>query len=468
MTVELLLGDCLETLKTLPDCSVQTCVTSPPYFGLRDYGVEGQIGLEETPEAYVAKLVAVFREVRRVLKDDGTLWLVIGDSYTPQSTHKAAPGTRGGFNSRSHDLKDRIDIPAYGKQKDLMGIPWMVAFALRQPYYSGRIKSELDRIWLASIIDGEGCIFIHKRRAGQNNGQGYQRQNDSYSACIEVANTHESIVLHCKELTGQGSITHQDKETKSKYRNLRLYRWHLQSREAKELLREIYPFLIAKKKEARLALGCPSSGEEASATHIGLMQLHNGAETTIDYPEPASMFEKGFYLRSDVIWSKPNPMPESVTDRPTKSHEYIFLLTKSARYYYDADAIKEPSNCSGDPRAGYGRLHYRGKREGIAGTGNENFVLITETRNKRDVWTVTTKPYKEAHFATFPPDLIEPCILAGSRVGDTVLDPFNGSGTTGEVSIKHRRNYIGLELKPDYIELTKKRLAKVQPVLMET
>ena len=174
----------------------------------------------------------------------------------------------------------------------------------------------------------------------------------------------------------------------------------------------------------------------------------------------------GWWLRQDIIWAKRNPMPESVTDRCTKSHEYIFLLTKSARYYYDADAIKEPSNCSGDPRAGYGRLHYRGKREGIAGTGNENFVLITETRNKRDVWTVTTKPYKEAHFATFPPDLIEPCILAGSRPGDTVLDPFNGSGTTGEVAIKHHRNYIGCELNPEYIELTNRRLAKVQPTLI--
>ena len=302
--VTLHLGDCLETLKTLPDCSVQTCVTSPPYYGLRDYGVEGQIGLEESPEAYVAKLVAVFREVKRVLKDDGTVWLNLGDSY-------AGSGKGGQSEEKRSENWQPTYINkgmTYGlKPKDLIGIPWLVAFALRAD---------------------------------------------------------------------------------------------------------------------------------------------------------------GWWLRSDIIWAKPNPMPESVTDRPTKSHEYIFLLTKSARYYYDADAIKEPSNCSGDPRAGYGRLHYRGKREGIAGTGNENFVLITETRNKRDVWTVTTKPYKEAHFATFPPDLIEPCILAGSRPGDTVLDPFNGSGTTGEVAIKHHRNYIGCELNPEYIELTNRRLAKVQPTLI--
>jgi DNA modification methylase len=373
MNTKLLQGDCMETLKTLEAGSVQTCVTSPPYYGLRDYGtaawvggasdcdhtyakggrnpetssgqlsnrgtlfsqyekvckrcgavrVDSQIGLEETPEAYVEKLVCVFREVRRVLKDDGTLWLNLGDSYAG-SGGAGGDYNNGGLKEGQPRYKSNFDVNRakdrstdkwshplkYAgngiKPKDLIGIPWMVAFALRAD---------------------------------------------------------------------------------------------------------------------------------------------------------------GWYLRSDIIWHKPNPMPESVTDRPTKSHEYIFLLSKSAQYYYDAKAVAEPSTWAGDPRAGYGRLHYRGKREGQDGTGQENFVSITETRNKRSVWTIATQPYEGAHFATFPPKLIEPCILAGSREGDTVLDPFNGSGTTGAVAIKHHRNYIGCELNPDYIQLTNKRLSSVQPVL---
>lgn len=284
----------------------QTCVTSPPYYGLRNYGVDAQIGLEETPEEYVAQLVVVFREVKRVLKDSGTLWLNLGDSYCNTNGFARA--------SKEYQRQGRNDAPANDrnldalhnagyKTKDLLGIPWMVAFALRAD---------------------------------------------------------------------------------------------------------------------------------------------------------------GWYLRSDIIWAKPNPMPESVRDRPTKSHEYIFLLSKSQKYYYDADAIAEQAIHAQDPRAGYGRLHYRGKREGQEGTGQENFVSIKEKKNKRSVWTVTTKPYKGAHFATFNPALIEPCVLAGSAKGDYVLDPFNGSGTTGEVALKHGRKYLGSELNMNYIQLSKQRLEKVQ------
>ena len=284
MSAKILEGNVLETLKDLPACSVQCVVTSPPYYGLRDYGVEGQIGLEATPELYVENLVAVFREVWRVLKDDGTLWLNLGDSYNGNKNGNTNGTYANGVENKSkvYAKSDTFTKKLWSgaKTKDLLGIPWMVAFALRAD---------------------------------------------------------------------------------------------------------------------------------------------------------------GWYLRSDIIWAKPNPMPESVTDRPTKSHEYIFLLTKSARYFYDSAAIAEEAAYDG--------------RKGV------------RVRNKRDVWTVTTKPYKGAHFATFPPDLIDPCILAGSRPGDTVLDPFNGSGTTGAVSIKHGRNYIGCELNPDYIELTKKRLAQVQPTL---
>ena len=348
MKAKILEGNVLETLKDVPACSVQCVVTSPPYYGLRDYGVDGQIGLEETPEAYVEKLVQVFREVRRVLKDDGTLWLNLGDTYA---------GGKGQNARNDHNLEQRkaegrtmqrrettINIlktlPADNaamlrergiKPKDLIGIPWMVAFALRSD---------------------------------------------------------------------------------------------------------------------------------------------------------------GWYLRQDIIWNKPNPMPESMTDRCTKSHEYIFLLSKSKVYYFDQEAIKEPAaieslerlqrgvsdhhkNVNGapgqtphsmnKPRLNVKRGGFDGKTNAMP--GREAFRQFVEMRNKRSVWTVTTKPYKEAHFAVYPPDLIEPCILAGSREGDTVLDPFNGSGTTGEVSIRHNRFYIGCELNPDYVRLTKKRLSKVQPVL---
>jgi DNA modification methylase len=318
MTVEIKHGDCRQVLKTLPDCFVNCCVTSPPYWGLRDYGCAGQIGLEQTPEAYVAELVAVFREVKRVLRDDGTLWLNLGDSYARQagddSTKDVDSGLgRTGRTGKSDVLfKKGCNTPPAGlKPKDLVGIPWRVAFAL---------------------------------------------QSD------------------------------------------------------------------------------------------------------------------GWYLRQDIIWHKPNPMPESVTDRCTKAHEYIFLLSKSARYYYDADAIAEPAQY-GQEHAnkatswGTNRKHpnkanvadyaFKGDNHTCGKDDEGNF-----TRNKRSVWTVATQPYKEAHFATFPPALIRPMILAGCPAGGTVLDPFGGSGTTGEVSEMEGRNSILIELNPKYCELQKKRTAQ--------
>jgi len=382
---EILEGDCLETMKSIADGSIQTCVTSPPYFGLRDYGHDGQIGLEQSPEEYVSKLVEVFRQVKRVLRDDGTLWLNLGDSYN-------GSGGAGGDYAIGGLKEGQPKFPGRNignlKPKDLMGIPWLTAFALRAD---------------------------------------------------------------------------------------------------------------------------------------------------------------GWYLRSDIIWHKPNPMPESVSDRPTKSHEYIFLLSKSREYFYDADAIREPSESKWEDS------HYRYYREKGGVLGHKKSIVdgkkvgerrtpggYTNGRNKRSVWTVTTKPYAEAHFATFPPDLIEPCILAGTSahgccvecgspweriteshttfeggsgkagrtsedvnasgkwagvqygeniklgpvkhtktlgwqptctcnadvVPCTVLDPFCGSGTTGAVSLKHHRRFIGCELNPSYIELAKKRIEQMQPLLL--
>ena len=318
MGYEVKIGDCLESLRAMPDQSVHCCVTSPPYFGLRDYGVDGQIGLEDTPQAFVARLVEVFREVRRVLRDDGTLWLNLGDSYAAQrgGTHQPAETLAGGKGGKTTDgarvNRDRHDgynptrnAHAIGlKHKDLIGIPWRVAFALQ---------------------------------------------------------------------------------------------------------------------------------------------------------------EDGWYLRQEIIWHKPNPMPESVRDRCTKAHEQIFLLSKSPRYYFDSEAIKEPVAESSAARLAQPTLAQQAGSARVPGKTNGNMKAVGngETRNRRSVWTVTTKPFKGAHFATFPPDLIEPCILAGCPVGGTVLDPFGGSGTTAGVALKHGRSAILCELNPDYAAMIPDRVNKI-------
>lgn len=260
----ILKGDALHILRSLPSESVQCAVTSPPYWGLRDYNIEGQIGLEPTLPQFINRLVAVFNEVKRILKDDGVLWLNIGDGYTSGNRGWRAPDRK----NPARAMNVRPDTPEGLKPKDLLGVPWRMAFALQQD---------------------------------------------------------------------------------------------------------------------------------------------------------------GWYLRSDIIWNKPNAMPESVKDRPTRSHEYIFLLSKSEKYYYDNESIME--------------MNGRGRR------------------NRRTVWDICTQPFPESHFATFPPELIDPCILAGSRTGDYVLDPFFGSGTVGVICQKRRRKYIGIELHPDYFDMAVRRLS---------
>lgn len=315
-------GNCLDLLQRMGDKSVQTCITSPPYFGLRDYGHADQIGAEPTPDEFVATLVRVFREVRRVLRDDGTLWLNLGDSYARaggwSDNHGLSKDANGNVSKRGESgravsgftgevsVSQKL-VPGL-KQKDLIGIPWRVAFALQAD---------------------------------------------------------------------------------------------------------------------------------------------------------------GWLLRQDIIWQKPNPMPESVTDRCTKAHEYIFLLAKSQKYYFDAAAIKEPAvkkpqRMQADPETA------RAKSVGPHARGAEGFnhqyadperVWASDgLRNRRSVWTVTTRGFKGAHFATFPEALIEPCVLAGAPVGGVVLDPFMGAGTTGLVARKNGRNWIGCELNPDYAEMAMERI----------
>lgn len=350
-------GDWIEVLRTMPDESVNCVVTSPPYWGLRDYGVPGQLGLERTPEEYVAKMVEGFREIRRALRSDGTCWVNLGDSYC--STDKWGGGKNG--NTGKHTVDAGGDVPSWAcrskkepisgvKPKDLVGIPWMVAFALRAD---------------------------------------------------------------------------------------------------------------------------------------------------------------GWWLRQDIIWAKPNPMPESVTDRCTKSHEYIFLLTKSERYFYDAEAIKVPIKDTSaarliqDVESQRGSDRVPGKTNGtmkavrfggdkqcpdtrlqsgkewtpkMAGGGTsyknghsgyldkDGNPLCGIMANKKSVWHITTKGYSEAHFATFPPEIPETCIKAGCPEGGTVLDPFSGAGTTGLVATRLGRNYVGIELNAEYIAMSSNRITGDAPM----
>jgi DNA modification methylase len=302
-------ADVLDALKTMESETADTCITSPPYFGLRNYGVDGQIGMEESPEAYINKLVKIFHEVKRVLKADGTLWTVIGDSY--------AGGGRGGNGTKQQSNRGSVHmphsvIPEGIKPKDLIGIPWQLAFALRAD---------------------------------------------------------------------------------------------------------------------------------------------------------------GWYLRQDVIWHKPNAMPESVKDRCTRAHEYIFMFTKSRKYYYDGESVREPA-VNGDPhppRGSAGALTENKGRRKQDGHGRQHSGFNSRyhnpehppvtTRNRRSVWTVTAKPCREAHFAVFPPDLIEPCVLASSRSGGLVIDPFCGSGTTGIVAANFGRRFTGIDINPEYCEIAKRRMA---------
>lgn len=471
MSVRVLEGDCREVLRSLPDASVQCCVTSPPYWGLRDYGVDGQLGLERTPDEYVARMVEVFRDVRRVLRDDGTLWLNLGDSYggdrgnkTPAPDNKHLALGAGSPSARSRDFDFR---------KQLVGIPWRVAFALQQPYYTGRIRDERDRIWLAAMLDAEGCMFIQKRKAGQHNGQGYYRQNDNYGPGVEISNTSLAVVERIAALVGKGSICSQGPEENAR-RKQTIYRWNLRTTECVEFVRELYPYIVAKQQQARILCGCPSSGEKAEAAHEALKSLHRTGTASVDFPAPRSMYEPGFYLRSDIIWNKCNPMPESVTDRPTKSHEYLFLLTKSERYLYDAAAVAEPAQdwSDGGPGEGILETHHYGANNG----GNGGLSALARkykngaaslTRNRRSVWTIPTTPFPGAHFATFPPKLIEPCVLAGSQKGDTVLDPFFGAGTTGLVADRLGRDCIGIELNPEYAQMARERITNDNPLFTD-
>ena len=355
MTVRILKGDCRDVLRELPDESVQCCVTSPPYWGLRDYGVSGQLGMEASLGEHVDTMVGVFQEVRRVLRSNGTLWLNYGDSYATSPNGRSA-----------------ADVKALGND---------------------------DRTFRDKPFSTIGPIYVD-RESGSRVGQSGNKGNpgaDNKGLIISGGS------LKPKDLCG-------------------------------------IPWRVA------LALQAD-----------------------------------GWWLRQDIIWSKPNPMPESVRDRCTKAHEYIFMLTKSGHYSYDADAISEDAIYSGlanqdesgfkSPRSFNGK-HKKGYRTSDKQRGhsrrhagfNDRWDAMDRVgqcsgkRNKRSVWNVATKPFADAHFATFPPELIEPCILAGCPKGGMVLDPFGGAGTTGMVADRLGRDAILIELNPEYADMAERRI----------
>lgn len=482
------IGDCRETMRSWAASGIraQTCVTSPPYFGLRDYGHPGQIGLEQTPEEYIAAMVEVFRCVRDVLADDGTLWLNIGDSYAtggkqqmgrrderPEYLEKRAErfGTGKEKALAGGNLESFRSVDFGCKPKDLIGIPWMLAFALRQPFEKVHIKDRIDRAWLAALVDGEGCMTIMEA----NNGE---KTSTSFPPILQVKMCDPECVEHANEITGFKQCLRQDSPSSGGKRET--FQWRITGRRAADIVAEIYPYLRIKRKQAVILWNhqlvrdsyetkrgqpMPVSAREKQQQCRELIQRLNQKQD-VDIPswmiEPKITVEPGWYLRQDVIWHKPNPMPESVADRCTRSHEHIFLLSKRPRYYFDQAAIREPST---DPR-GPGNLRPVRQPPGERATsananlrGGLHRIGARALRNKRDVWTVATRPFRDSHFAVFPDRLIVPCILAGSRPGDIVLDPFMGSGTTASVALQHGRQYLGCELNPAYQPLQDARIA---------
>lgn len=537
MKATILVGDVLDRLRELPDESVQCVITSPPYWGLRDYGVAGQLGLEKTPEEFITKMVEVFSQVRRVLRGDGTLWLNMGDSYTSggRDYRDAGKSSYNGGNDGAYQgmqvKGSRPPVPSGLKPKDLCGIPWMLAFALRAPYTDWQIKSEAMRAWVAGIIDGEGCITILRTKSSHSDSL-------SFPPIVQVHMCDKEPLQRLVDVAGSSFGAPQMPPSHIAERQRESYQWKLVSERAAKLIAEIYPFLTCKRKQAIVVWnhqmfrsargnGKRKNGDLEKEQFCKDLINKLNQRQPVDIPswmiEPRVVQTPGWYLRQDCIWAKSNPMPESVTDRCTKSHEYLFLMTKSARYYYDAEAIKE--ECAGDPEAsrnrwdtkdylipgqkpqkrtgrvkmpdgwdtgagGHGSFHRNGREKGETrelgekgeaadssevrsgkgaafgrGAGwRDDPTATVEKRNKRSVWEIATQPYAEAHFATFPEALVEPCILAGSKVGDTVLDPFCGSGTTGAVALRYHREFIGIELNQAYAALAEKRVGAEAPM----
>jgi hypothetical protein len=311
------------------------------------------------------------------------------------------------------------------------------------------IKNELDRAWLAGIIEGEGCIHIHKRTNG--------RKNPTYGLFLSIHNTNKKMIDRVVQLTGLGGNI----QTTRKDRNFTLYRWNAMSDNAKMVLREVYPYLITKRNQARCALHCPSSGKNAEECWDNIKRMHNYKKPTREYPEPEVGGIDPWILRNVIIWKKPNCMPSSAKDRFTVDFEYLFFFVKNKKYWFEQQFEPHLSPVTNKivGRKGTDVQQSQGDPNGYHAYGEQG-------RNKRTVWTIPTKPYPEAHFAVYPAELIRTCIKAGCPKYGVVLDPFAGSGTTLEEAIRQGKDYIGIELKDDYIDLIEKRLSKVQVSLI--
>jgi DNA modification methylase len=395
-----------------------------------------QLGLEPTPEAYVARMVEVFREVRRVLADHGTCWVNLGDSYNTSKSGEGGAGSstlHGPTEALNPSSARRIDrFQRSLKSKDLVGIPWKIAQALQAPYYTGRVPLERDRVWLAATLDAEGtiCGFRHDRKDDGRTRTG---------AHVFVTNG-STAMLDEAERIWPASRSEHGRPGPGHLGEIPTYRWIVHGIENKiAFLREVYPHLIVKRSQAVLAynlLVLMSDAKRAARTpqHGAILEKrsllvrllseanHGGADVPSWCVEPPTLFESGWYLRSDIIWSKPNPMPESVTDRPTKAHEYIFMLSKGPRYFFDQEAVREKAIEGYD----LGILRSKKAADGQVPTSRDSVDKRLNagidsrngnpsgSRNIRSVWDIATQPYPEAHFATYPEELVRRCVLAGS------------------------------------------------------
>ena len=505
MTINTIINsDCIEGMKQLPDKSVHCCVTSPPYYGLRDYGHDGQIGLEETPDAYVSKLVEVFREVKRVLRDDGIVFLNLGDSYMgsggAHKDHHANPGIsnsairsgvqrgvscgisgkepegylmngcfsenlcdecRGGYqNHKSHNdyLHDPMQVVSPSlpnlKNTELQNdhSPTLDSFqkenhTLTSTQDLGSSQDHDDELQFSFQVSMPTESFLPLL------GDCLQKDNSFFDQPTDQ--TFSSDAFHPEHKLG-GSI-------KTSYCNQGSVLPSGEQAQNNQCTSGYCSRCGSYSNSLRTYIK-PQSYKEFSL--IPNSKLKPKDLIGIPWLVAFALRADGWYLRQDIIWHKPNPMPESVTDRCTKSHEYIFLLSKSQKYYYDQDAVKEEQLQESLERAkrGYNgngdRGYPNGPQNHIKNYFNKTDEEISKIngRNKRSVWTVTTKPFSEAHFATFPEDLIAPCIKAGCQEDGIVLDPFMGAGTTAVVARKLNRNYIGYELNPDYIMIAERRI----------
>ena len=334
------------------------------------------------------------------------------------------------------------------KPKDLCMIPARVALALQQPRYTGRLALEGDRRWLAAMIDGEGCIYISRSKEGSMTGRGrlYQRTQDAFDIGVKVTNTNLRLIEAVSAAFGHGNIREAANHGRTAY-DVALY-----SSRARDLLREVYPYLVAKQHEARLAIGCPPSGEIATSAHEALKLLHHGSDTTVDFPAPKSMFEPGWWLRSAVTWCKRAPMPESVEDRPTSATEQIFMLSKSAAYFYDRFGFTEPSVADHPSGNGYRRDEQLSR----GGPGQDASWQPQATRNMRNYWVLGPEPYPAAHFAVFPSEIPRRAILLGTSergVCAACGAPWGRVVERASVNLS-----VGIEGNPTYLPLIEKRL----------